>query len=142
MKKPASSSLEAHLPSKRRHATGHHHEWLSSYGEVVHYLLATYAPDDIIARVVKESESYKQGSGVSMALQAYRLYTKALRCGLVYRERRVKLLLVKCLDELVYDSMHVYLRQISRIPLIKLAKCADTLVKTEGRSVRPSSESS
>lgn len=58
--------------------------------KVVNYLLPKYATVDIIARAMKELESYKQPPGVSVALYTKRLYTKVLRWGIVYEKKGVK----------------------------------------------------
>lgn len=70
-------------------ATELHDERLSSYIKIVNFLLSTFVTDDIIAREIKKSESYKQNPGVSASLYAKRLYTKALGCGIVYEEKCV-----------------------------------------------------
>lgn len=107
-KMPVSSSLEAQLSPKKRHVKGLHDELLSSYVEVVNFPLATYVTDDIIARAIKELESYRQPPRVSAAICAKRLYTKTFHFGIFYEEKRVKCLFVEGLDELVCDNMRVY----------------------------------
>lgn len=59
---------------------------------------------------------------VSAALYAKWLYTKALRCEIVYKEKRVKMLFAAELDELVWDNMRVYLGQHPRATLTGLAR--------------------
>lgn len=71
---------------------------LSSDVNVVNYLLAMYATNDIIAEAIKKLESYKRGHGISAALHASRLYSGVLSCGIVYKEKSVKLLLIEDLD--------------------------------------------
>lgn len=83
-------------------------------------------------------ESDKQAPEVSAAFYAKRLYTKALRCGIVYEEKRVKLLFVKGLDESACDNLRVYLGQHPGAPLTELARCTDTLIMIADRSVRRS----
>lgn len=67
MKKSALTLLKAPLAPKKIRAIGQHDELLSSYVEVVNYLLTTYATDKTIPRVIKESESYKQAPEVFAA---------------------------------------------------------------------------
>lgn len=66
---------------KKSNSSGFHDERVSSYVEVVSFLLATYATDEVIARAVKYVESYKQAIGMASTEFAKTLYTKALRCG-------------------------------------------------------------
>lgn len=54
MKKPASSSLSARLSSRKTNSLGLHDARLVSYVEVVNFILATYATDDVIAKAVKQ----------------------------------------------------------------------------------------
>lgn len=122
MKKSASTFLEARLSLKKRPATGLCDERLSSCVEVVNYLLATQVPNDIIARAIKKLELYNRSLGVSVALYAKRLYTKAPSCEIVYEVKRVKALFVAGLDESVCDSLRVYLGQHTHAPLTGLAR--------------------
>lgn len=71
-------------------------EKLLSYVEDLNYLLRTYATKDIIAHPIKKLDSYRHEPGeTSAVLYAKRLYTMALRCGIVYKEKGVKLLFVE-----------------------------------------------
>lgn len=94
VRKPAFSSLQASLYPKKRHPK-FHDKRLSSYVEVVNYLLVPYTPDDIIARAIMELEVWKQFPAISAAIYAKKLYAKALRCGIVYEEKRVNALFVE-----------------------------------------------
>lgn len=80
-------------------------------------------------------ESYKQGSGISAALYAMRLYTRALRCKIVYEERKVRSLFVKEINEPICDNLQVNLGQHSRALLTEWAHYADSLIKTADRNV-------
>lgn len=86
MKKPASLSLVGRLSPKKIPTTGLHGERLSSYVEIVNYLLCTYATDDIMAWAIMKMKFSMQAPEVSVKLYAKRLYPKALRYGIVYEE--------------------------------------------------------
>lgn len=140
MKKPASSSLSARLSSRKSKSSGLHDERLSSYVEVVNFMLATYATDDVIARAVKTLENYKQLPGMAPTDFAKRLYTKALRCGMVYEEKRVKSLFVEGLEDAVCDNVRLYWSRNPSEPLTQLARYADTVTKiADSRSTGSSS---
>lgn len=136
MKKPASSLLKARILPEIDRATSLHDERLLSYFEAVNYLLTTYTTDDPTAHTIKELELYKQVPGISPASYAKRLYTKALRCGIVSKEKVLKSLFVEILVESVCDNMRVYLGQHSHAPLKDLARYVDTLIKIADRNVK------
>lgn len=57
--------MSAWLFSKKSISSGLHDEILSSYVEVVNFLLGTFATDDVTARAVKYLENYKQALGMA-----------------------------------------------------------------------------
>lgn len=140
MKKPASSSLDARLAPRKRHSTEVHDERVSSFVEVVNFLLVAYETKNKIDSAIKELEFVKEFSKVYSALYAKRLFTKVLGFGIVYEENCVKVLFIKGRDEAVCDNMRVYSGQQPRAPLTELARFADTLIKIADRSVRWSGE--
>lgn len=107
IKKQATLSLEARLLAKKIRATGPHIERLSSYVEVVNFSWRTML--SMTSLPEKSRRKFLQASGVSASLNAKKLHSKALRYGLVYEENLVKLLLFEGSDELMSDSMRVYL---------------------------------
>lgn len=135
MKKPESLSLEARLSPKMRYGKGLHDKRLFSYLEIINYTSARYATDDNMARAIKDLESYYQCLEISAALYAKRLYIKALRNKIFYKEKRVRPLFVEGLGEPVCVNMHVNLRQHPRAPFIELARYADVLTKIADRIV-------
>lgn len=93
MKKPASSFSKVRLLPKKIRATGMYDERSTSSVQVVNYLSTMYATDDIIAYVIGKLGSYKQAPEVSAALHAKRLCTKALRCGIVYKDKKSRVII-------------------------------------------------
>ena len=65
-------------------------DMLTSYEEVVQFLLKTYATEEAMAEAITDVENFKQSS--SMDVQAYsdELWTRALRCGSVISSTRLK----------------------------------------------------
>lgn len=63
LKKLASSSLLTCLSSKQATLSELRDEWLSSYVEMIVFLLSTHATDYDIERVVKHLESFKRVKG-------------------------------------------------------------------------------
>lgn len=115
MKNPASLSLSARLLSRKLNSSGLYQEGLFSYVEFAKFLLKTYGTDDIIAHVVKYLERYKQVPGMARTELAKKLYTRALRCGLVYEE----------------DKVGYYWSKVSKTPLATMSGCT-------GFEIRPS----
>lgn len=63
---------------------------LTSYCEVVNFLLTTYATDDIIAAANMDIMKFEQPAGQSAVGYAQALWTKGLRFGPVNNEYRLK----------------------------------------------------
>lgn len=116
MNSPTSLSLEAQLSLRKIRATVLHDESISTYAEVVNYLLRTYATNGIIIQAIKESKSYKRALGVSAALSAKRLYAKTLWCKTGNKKKQFKFLFVEELDESISDKMRDYLGYHPRAP--------------------------
>lgn len=108
---------------------GLHDGRLSTYVEVVNYLQTTYATDDIIAKAIKELESYEQAPGLFAALYAKIVYTKTLRCGIVCEREKIKSSIYEGLYNSICDNMRVCLGQNPRAPLTELTCYPDTLIK-------------
>lgn len=104
MEKTVSTSLESRLSPKKIRSTGLHDK---RFDEVVNYLHTTYATGEIISRARKKLKSYRKASGVIALLYAKRLYTKTLRCRIVYEEKKAKSLFDEGLDELICNNMGV-----------------------------------
>lgn len=91
--------------------------------------MSTYATDEIITPSIKEFKSHEQVPGISSAVYAKRLHTKALRSGIVYEEKHVKSLLIEGIDDSICYNMRVRLGRYPRAPLIELTRKVDTLMK-------------
>lgn len=63
---------------------------ISSYCEVLNYLLATYATDKFIAEANMDIINFKQCADKNADEHAQALWTKGLRCRLVYDEYGLK----------------------------------------------------
>lgn len=90
MKKSVPSFLKVRFSLEKICATELHDGTIFNYIEVVNYLLTTYTTDDTTAHATKKLGSHKQAAEVLTASYTNRLYTKALRCRIVYEERRLK----------------------------------------------------
>ena len=135
MKKTPAAALSSRLalePARFARSPDDAHERLGSYVEVVNYLLATYATDDVIAETVGDILSIRQGKGTTAADFAQTLYDKVLRCGNVYPESQLKGIFVEGLVESVRDNMRVYWGLNRQVTLFQLARYADTLCKLNG----------
>lgn len=59
---------------------------LTSYCEVVNYLLTIYATDDVITEAEADILNFKQTQSMTAMCYSQQLWEKALRCGKVYHE--------------------------------------------------------
>lgn len=105
VKKPASSSHSDRLFFRKSNLACLRDEKQSSYVKIVNVFLLTYAIDDITTRAMKYLECYKPAAGMPPTEFVKKLYTRALRHGLVYEENRVKSLFVEALEDAVCDNV-------------------------------------
>lgn len=135
MEKPASPSLEGCLLSKKTRASDLHPEILSSYFEVVHYLFVAYATDNIIDHLIKKLDCYQQASVIFLALWAKRPSTNRLRCGIVYKEKRVKSLFFKVSDGLACNTF-AFIESSTRAILTNLPNHINTLIRIVDKNAK------
>lgn len=89
MKDPAKAAV-AHRLCAKEDQNSQKEGKLTIYCQVVNYLLATYAIEDMIAEAEAEIMSFKQPEYVSVVRYLEVLWEKALRCDLVYGEEFLK----------------------------------------------------
>ena len=70
-------------------------EMLRTYSQVVNFFLRTYANDEVISEEVGDVTSFRQVSNMTEEVYSNYLWDKALRCGTVFSDRRLKSLFVK-----------------------------------------------
>lgn len=95
---------------------------LTTYCEVVQYLLRTYSTDDIIAEVEASLMRFTQGDRMNETDYAQALWTKALRCGTVYSEEHLKGLFIEGLHEPVRKNVQSYWAELPEADLMVLAR--------------------
>lgn len=132
MKNLASPSLSSRPFTRKSNSSDLQDERSSSFFEAVNFLLTTYATDEVIARAVQCLEGYQQAPGMAPTESAEKLYTRALRRGMVYEEMSVKSLFVEGLQEAICDNARLCWSRNPSKPLFKLAECADTMTKIAG----------
>ena len=81
---------------------------LTSYREVVNFLLRTYATDEIIAESHQEVIAYQQSTNTTETDYGEKPWDKELRCGSVYSEKRVKGKFVEGLLPAIKAQMRTY----------------------------------
>lgn len=65
-------------------------EMLRTYGDVVNFLLQKYATDEVIAEAYNDVVNFRQSSATTKKTYSRMLWDKALRCGTVFSDRRLK----------------------------------------------------
>lgn len=88
--------------------TAHKEGILTTYCSVVNYPLKTYATDDFIAGAESEITNFKQSENMSALHHSEKLWDKALRCGKVYEDARLKGAFTEALHHSIYFSMRTY----------------------------------
>lgn len=76
--------------------------------QVVSFLLATYATDDVLTVLKANVANFKQLEGMPVIRYSEVLWENALRCGLVYRESRRKGVFINGLHKSTHFAMRVY----------------------------------
>ena len=70
-------------------------ELLRPYPQVVNVLLRTYGTDEVISEAVGDVTSFCQSSNMTEEVYSNHLWDKALRCGTVFSDRRLRSLSVE-----------------------------------------------
>ena len=83
-------------------------EMLTSYPELVNFMLETYATDDVIAEAVEDVESMRQSTGMTEQEFSNELWKRALRCGTVFSGNRLKGYFVEGLLPTMRDQVRNY----------------------------------
>lgn len=97
--------------------SGLHDERLFSYFKAVNFLFLSYTTKDVITFAVRYLEKHRPVLCTAPTVFVERIYTRALKCDLVYDKKRVKPLLVKGFDEAVCDRMRLYLSRNPSDPI-------------------------
>jgi len=105
---------------------------LTNYPAVVQFLLKTYATDEVIAEADAEINRYRQPDRMSPPDYAHNLWTKALRCGTVYDEDRLKGIFIEGLHESICQSVRNYWSKNGDADLQELARHAKSMANIRG----------
>ena len=97
-------------------------EVLSSYPEVVNYLLRTYATNEVMAEAYADVTNFLQSSGMSETEYGDRLWRKALRCGNVFSDSWLKSLFAEGLLPAIGTQMRHHLTTHPRIAFAELTR--------------------
>lgn len=136
MKKSASAVLNTRLASKHKTRTRipsvKKTTTLTTYPQVVSYLLQTYATDENIADTKDEITMFSQPPNKTLSQYAEELVAKALRCGDVYKEHDLNEIFIEGLDKSIRRSMRGYWASRETASLHGLAFHATSLLKLNG----------
>ena len=121
----ALARVQSRLLGESGAVDGHRDEVLSSYPEVVNYLLRTYATDEIIAEAYSEVTNYIQSTGMSEMEYGDRLWRKALRCGNVFSDDRLKSLYAEGLLPAIRVQVRHHLTTHPRLSFMELTRYAE-----------------
>ena len=97
-------------------------EVLSPYLEVVNYVLRTYVTNEVIAEAYAEDTNWIQSSGMSEAECGDSRWRKALRCGNVFSDSRLKSLFAEGPLPAIRTQVRHHLTTHPRITLTELTR--------------------
>lgn len=86
-KEPAKGALSYRMCATKKSIT-HKEGTLTTYCQVVNYLLETSATDDVVSEVDADNMDNKQLENISTECYSQRLWEKALRYGRVYKKSK------------------------------------------------------
>lgn len=86
--------------------SGFHDESLSSYVNILNFLLATYVTEDVIHGAVRSLA--RQLPGMAPKEIAKKIYTEALSCSMVDEEKRLKSLFAEKLEHTVCENVGLF----------------------------------
>ena len=123
-------------------------DMLTTYREVVNFLLHTYATEEAMLEAVQDIENCKQSSSMDEVAYADRLWELALRCGTVFSSNRIKSYFLLGVSSAIRSSVRYHATENPRIGFQELlayakAKGADyrgsrrSTVYPDGNTLRP-----
>lgn len=102
---------------------------LTTYCKAVKYLLKTYATNDVISEADAEITNFKQPTGMTAVCHCEVLWEKALGCGRVYDEPRLKAIFIEGTHSSIRNLMRTYWGAHKETTLHNLALHVTLLVK-------------
>ena len=111
-------------------------ELLRTYPQVVNFLLRTYATDEVISEAVGYVTSFCQSSNMTEEVYSNHLWDKALRCGTVFSDRRLKSLFVEELLPATCAQVRNYLATHPDVDYQSVARYAQPIEETNRASRR------
>jgi len=132
VKKTAKAALSARTTTVSASGGKTKASQLTSYPAVVQFLLRTYATDEVIAEADAEISRYRQPDRMSPQDYAHNLWTKALKCGTVHDEDRLKGIFIEGLHESIRQSVRNYWSKNGDADLQELARHAKSMANIRG----------
>ena len=131
----AHALLQSRLHGNTMAVDAEQRELLETYAEVVNFLLRTYATDEVISEAVGDVTSFRQSSNMTEEAYSNQLWDKALRCGTVFSDRRLKSLFVEGLLPATCAQVRNYLATHAGVDYQAVARYAQAIGETH-RSAR------
>ena len=111
---------------------GDHKEALSTYCEVVNYLLRTFATNEVIATAYTDLTSYVQATGMTETDNGDKLWDKTIRCGSVISQTRLRSMYAEDVLPSIRAQVRNHLATHTRLSYDEVVRYAQAL----GDSVR------
>ena len=132
----AHSILESRLTGGTMAVDVDRTEMIHSYKEAVNFFLKTYATDEEIALAYNEVTSFHQSTNMSETEFSQKLWSRALRCGTVFSDRRMKSLFTEGLLPSTRAQVRNYLATRPTVDYQALTRYAEALGATYRSSNR------
>lgn len=136
--KPAKAALSYRKTTQNLGQT-HFEDKLTTYCQVVNYMLKTYAADDIGAKREADINRFKQAAGMSVVRFSKLLCKKAPRCRQIYEKSTLKRIFIKGLQKSNRLSMWTYWIQYKETSHWQMAGHATNLLQLQADSITPNS---
>lgn len=133
----ASATLNAKMTSKHKAQTripsAEKTTTLTTYPQVVNYLLRTYVLDENIIEVEDNITAFLQTPNQTSSQYVKKIVAKEIQCGDVNKEHDLNEIFIKGLDKLINRSIRGYWASSKTASLQDLAFRAMSLLKLQGR---------
>lgn len=135
----AQAMLQSRLVGSSMAIDAKHRELLTSYPQVVNFLIRNYATDEVIAEAYNEVINCKQAATMTELRYSQLLWDKALRCGTVFSDLRLKSLFADGVSEVIRAQVRNHLASHTSLDYHALVRYAQAIGESHRKTVGKSS---
>ena len=131
----AHAMLQSRLVGSNMAVDAKHRELLTSYPQVVNFLIRNYATDEVIAEAYNEVIGCKQVATMNELRYSQLLWDKALRCGTVFSDLRLKSLFADGVSEVIRAQVRNHLASHTSLDYHALVRYAQAIGESHRKTV-------